>query len=245
MYKHKTLLDVHTHTVASGHAYSSLQEMAHAAAEKGIQLLGITEHGPAIPGSCPLLYFRNAHCIPREMYGVKLLIGCEIDILDTEGNLDIEESFMHRLDLRIAGIHSVCWQGGTREENTRGMVSAIRNPYIQIISHPGDATCDLDFEPIVEAAFETQTLLEINNHSLAPTRGRVAARDNNLEILRLCKERDMPVILGSDAHISFMIGDYSRILPLLEEIDFPEELVMNFWPEKFLGYIKELPKGEL
>ena len=49
----RPLLDVHTHTVVSGHAYSSLQEMARAAADKGIEVLGITEHGPSIPGTCP------------------------------------------------------------------------------------------------------------------------------------------------------------------------------------------------
>ena len=48
----KIALDVHTHTVASGHAYSSLQEMAMRAAAKGIQILGITEHAPGIPGTC-------------------------------------------------------------------------------------------------------------------------------------------------------------------------------------------------
>jgi len=54
----KVLVDAHTHTVASGHAYSSLQEMALAASGKGLQVLGITEHGPSIPGTCPLLYFK-------------------------------------------------------------------------------------------------------------------------------------------------------------------------------------------
>lgn len=46
----KTLLDVHTHTIASGHAFSSLQEMTLTAKEKGLDILGITEHGPNIPG---------------------------------------------------------------------------------------------------------------------------------------------------------------------------------------------------
>lgn len=45
----KTQLDVHTHTVASGHAYSTIQEMATAAAHMGLKILGITEHGPSIP----------------------------------------------------------------------------------------------------------------------------------------------------------------------------------------------------
>ena len=96
----KVLLDVHTHTVASGHAYSSLQEMARAAADKGLQVLGITEHGPSIPGTCPLLYFRNMFVVPRRMYGIRLLMGCEVNILDTEGRLDLDDEYLDRLGLK-------------------------------------------------------------------------------------------------------------------------------------------------
>ena len=80
----KTLLDVHTHnTIASGHAYSSLQEMTLAAKEKGLEILGITEHGPHIPGTCDSIYFRNLHCVPRQLYGIKLMLGAELNILNT------------------------------------------------------------------------------------------------------------------------------------------------------------------
>ena len=87
------------------------------------------------------------------------------------------------------------------------------------------------------AAKEAHTLLEINNHSLAPQRNKTVARDNNLEILRLCKKYEVPTILGSDAHISFQIADYERLYPLLAETEFPDELVMNYWPEKFFDYL--------
>lgn len=236
MYEHTALLDVHTHTVASGHAYSSLQEMVHAAAEKHLQILGITEHGPAVDGTCPLLYFRNNHVVPRKLEGVHLLMGCEINILDTRGTLDIDESYMKFMDIRIAGIHGQCWKGGTREENTDGVVAVVRNPHIHMICHPGDGTAELLFEPIVLAAKETHTLLEINNHSLAPARHKASARPNNIEILRLCKRYEVPIILGSDAHISYQIADYSRITPLLAETVFPDALVMNHQPEAFLKY---------
>lgn len=76
----KIELDVHTHTVASGHAFSSLQEMAQAAAGKGLKLLGITEHSPGIPGTCDPIYFRNLHVVPRQMYGIELLLGAEINL---------------------------------------------------------------------------------------------------------------------------------------------------------------------
>lgn len=233
-------LDMHTHTLASGHAFSTLQEMAQAASDKGLKLLGITEHTPGIPGTCDLIYFRNLHVVPRQMYGIELMLGAEINILDKDGNIDADETLMKLLDLRIAGIHSLCYEPGTREENTQGMIRVIRHPYIQIISHPGDGTAQLDFEPIVLASKEWGTLLEINNSSLKPTRNKVDARDNNLEILRLCKQYEVPVILGSDAHISFDIANYGYLYPLLQETEFPEALIVNRSVEVFRNHLKRI-----
>lgn len=198
----KIELDVHTHTIASGHAFSSLQEMARAAADRGLKLLGITEHTPGIPGSCHLIYFRNLHVVPRQMYGIELLLGAEINILDTQG-----------------------------------MIKAIENPYTHIISHPGDGTAKLLFEPIVQAAKAHHTLLEINNSSLKPCRNKVEARPNNLEILRLCKQYEVPVILGSDAHISFDIATYDHALELVKETEFPESLILNTDVARFKQYL--------
>ena len=228
-------LDVHTPTIVSGHAYSTIQEMAREAAQRGQEILGMTEHAPGIPGTCDPIYFRNLHVVPREMYGVKLLLGAELNILDKDGTLVLDENYSRILDLRIAGIHSLCWQGGTREENTAGMLNVIRNPWVQIISHPGDGTAELDFEPLVLASGESRTLLEINNSSLIPSRGKLQARDNNLEILRLSRKHGVPVILGSDAHTAFSIADYRYLWELLDETRFPAELIMNDKPDEFLA----------
>lgn len=233
----KALVDVHTHTIMSGHAYSTLTEMVSAAQEKGLEIFGITEHAPMIPGTCADIYFRNLHVVPRKWGNMRLLLGAELNILDTKGRLDLDESTCRMLDFCIAGIHKLCWDGGTREENTEGMVNAIRDKRTHIISHPGDGTADLLFEPIVIAAKETHTLLEINNSTFFPVRGKtLKARPNNLEILRLCKRYEVPVILGSDAHIAFDIANYEYVLPLLAETEFPDALVLNDKPEKFLEY---------
>jgi len=74
-------------------------------------------------------------------------------------------------------------------------------------------------------------LIDAHTHTVA------SGHDNNLEILRLCKKYEVPTILGSDAHISFQIADYERLYPLLAETEFPDELVMNYWPEKFFSYL--------
>ena len=230
-------LDVHTHTIVSGHAYSTLQEMVRSAADMGLKLLGITEHGPALPGACHPFYYKNYHVVPRRMYGIELMLGAELNILDTEGHLDLDETMMRKLDLRIAGLHAQCFQPGTAEENTHAMIAVIAHPMMQMISHPGDGTAELLFKPIVLAAKEHHTLLEINNSSLNPKRGKATARPNNLEILRLCKQYEVPIILGSDAHISFDIANHALALELVHETDFPEALIMNSSVRRFKEYL--------
>lgn len=233
-------LDVHTHTIVSGHAFSTITEMVNEAQQRNIRILGITEHAQNIPGTCEPIYFWNLHVVPRQWGELRLLLGAELNILDTNGTLDEDVDYYHRLDIRIAGIHRLCWKGGNIEENTNGMIKAISNPWIDIISHPGDGTADLLFEPIVLAAKENNTLLEINNSSLKPCRGKLSkSLPNNMEILRLCKKYEVPVILGSDAHFHKDIANYENIYPLLAETEFPESLIMNDKPEIFLKRLEE------
>ena len=62
----RLIADTHAHTIASGHAYSTLREMAYAASQNGLEVLSLTEHAPEMPGSCQEIYFRNLSVIPRE-----------------------------------------------------------------------------------------------------------------------------------------------------------------------------------
>ena len=69
----RIIADIHTHTIASGHAYGTIREMAQAAAEKGLDILGLTEHAPGIPGTVDPFYYMNLRVIPRTLYGVHIL----------------------------------------------------------------------------------------------------------------------------------------------------------------------------
>ncbi len=233
----KYVLDVHTHSIASGHAFSTIAEMIAEAQRQGLELLGITEHAPSIPGTCHPIYFRNIHLVPRHYGDMQLILGAELNILNTNGDLDLDDMYSPRLEYRIAGFHSVCYRGGTAEENTAGLIKVIQNPNIHIISHPGDGATSLLFEPVVVAAKEHHTLLEINSSSMRPIRGFSHARNNNLEILRLCKQYDVPIILASDAHIARDIANFENCLSLLEEVHFPEELIINTSVKRFFSYI--------
>ncbi|MBO7608033.1 MAG: phosphatase [Paludibacteraceae bacterium] len=234
----KVALDVHTHTIVSGHAYSTIQEMAKAAAEKGLQILGMAEHGPTIKGACDAAYFNNLSVIPEEIYGVKILVGAEINILDTYGSLDLSEKSIRKLKIRIAGIHHSCYRPGTVEENTDAVIGVMKNPLIDIISHPADGTADLDYERLVQTAKETRAMLEINNSSLSPSRGKEKAWECHKQLLTLCKKYELMVIMGSDAHISFDVARYDHIYRLLQEVEFPEALLINDKPDLFWQRLK-------
>ena len=99
--KYNSVLDLHTHTIVSGHAYCTLREMAKAAADKGLELLGITEHAPKMPGTCHLFYFDNLRIVPRELYGIELVLGSEVNILDAKGTVDLPQKTMEKLDIII------------------------------------------------------------------------------------------------------------------------------------------------
>jgi len=232
-------VDVHTHTIASGHAFCTLTEMIDAGREKGLKILGVTEHGPSLPGSINPMYFRNMYIVPREYDGMRLMMGCELNIIDYEGNIDLSDMYMPSLELRIAGLHGLCYKDGTKEQNTSALLGAIENPRVQIISHPGDGTAsEFDIEAVVQASKKYGTLLEVNNSSLIPYRKKTLARPYNLELLRLCKKYECPIILGSDAHHKIYIKEYGNIYPLLAETEFPAELIVNTSAEKFLEILK-------
>lgn len=164
----RDVLDLHTHTLASGHAYSTINEMIQAAKDKGLKMLGITEHAPEMPGSCSSMYFVNFRVLPRERDGLTVLFGAELNIVDYEGHVDLPEEMLRGLDLVIASLHTPCIRPGTREENTRAYLKAMENPCLNIIGHPDDARYPIEYRPIVERAKERGILLEVNNSSLKP-----------------------------------------------------------------------------
>ena len=229
-------LDVHTHTIASGHAYGTITEMAQAASQKGLKILGITEHAHNMPGTCDDLYFVNLRVVPRQMYGVKLMLGAELNIMDYEGTIDLPDRILEKLDIRIASIHGNLYPIGTAAQNTAAVINAMKNPKIDIIGHPDDSNCPLDYEQLVQASKEYHTLLEINNNSLrSPSRKNV--KENIITILKLCKKYEVPVILDSDAHYMTDVANTDHSMPVLLEAGFPKELILNYSAEQFEAYI--------
>ncbi|MGN0242760.1 MAG: phosphatase [Lachnospiraceae bacterium] len=237
-------LDAHTHSIASGHAYSSITEMAEAAHQKGLKLLGITEHTKGMPGTCHPIYFANVDVIPRMYKDMKLLIGAETNIIDFDGKVDQDPDMLMHVDYNIASMHGPCLKSGTREQNTQAYIGAMKNPYIQIIGHPDDERFPVDFEALVIAAKKHHVLLELNNNSINPNGFRMNTFENASTMLRYCKQYEVPIIMDSDAHIACDIGRYDFSIDVIRSVDFPEELIVNTSVDRFLSYLKKLPYWE-
>ncbi|HIX14594.1 MAG TPA: phosphatase [Candidatus Hungatella pullicola] len=234
------IMDLHTHTIASGHAYNTLYEMARSASEKGLKLFGSTDHAPKMPGTCHEFYFQNVRVIPRRLFGVQILIGAELNILDATGKIDLREGILKRLDYTIASIHQPCYQGSSVTENTSAYLGAIENPYVNIIGHPDDGRYLSDYDTLAAAAAQHGKLLELNNSSLHPIYGRNNARENSKRLLEYCRKYKTSIIIDSDAHVETDVGNHQRAWDLIREIEFPEELIVNSSLDKLLSFIPKL-----
>jgi len=230
----KLVVDAHTHTISSGHAYSTVQENAREAVNKGIEMFVVTDHGPSLEGAPSLLHFANLKAIPDEIYGVRVAKGVEANIIDYSGNLDVPAEYLRRLDFVIASLHDICIKPATIEQHTNALIKVLENPYVDAVAHPGNPVFQVDIEKVVKAAAENMKLIEINNHSFDVRKG---CEENCEEFARICCKMGVRMICSSDAHISFEVGSFDRIQRLFDKVKVPESLVLCTSVEKFEEYI--------
>ncbi len=222
------LADIHTHCIASGHGtQDTITVMAREAAGRSLRVLGLSDHGPATPGAADSSYFRNLRLAERERFGVSLLYGAELNILNENGDVDLEDSLISSLDYAFISIHPPTFHAGTVDYNTNACIQAMKHPGVRFLGHPDDGRFPVDYERLLSAARDNHVYPEINNMSLMPDAYRTDGRRNSMRILSLCKKMRLPVLLSSDSHGKDHIGDMKYILPLIMECDFPQHLLIN------------------
>ena len=232
----KLVVDTHTHTLSSGHAYSTICENAIEGAKNGIEAIAMTDHGPAMEGATSRLHFWNLNVIPDYINGVRIIKGAEANITDHSGNLDIPEGLLGKMEFAVASFHSDIIKPGTVEENTQCLIKVLSNPYIDAIGHPGNPKYPVDIDKVVRAAAEYNKLVEINNSSF---RIRKGSEVNCIEFASKCIKYNARVICGTDAHICFDIGKFEMVQKVLDRSGIPEELVLCTSLDKVEGYLKE------
>ena len=233
----KILVDTHTHTSCSTHAFGTIAENLAMAKKHGLEMLCMTDHAPALPDAPHLWHFQTMQELPGAVDGVKLLKGVEANVLDIQGRLDIPEAFQKQMEVVIASIHEPCYPPRSVEEHTQTWLNVIQNPYVAILGHSGHPSFPYDHETVIEAAKKNHKCIEINNHSFSVRHGSL---ENCREIAETCKRVGANIVVSSDAHNSFQIGVFDHAVELLEEVGFPEARIMNLTAERFTRYLKEL-----
>ena len=222
------IADLHTHTIASGHAYSTLLENAAYAAKAHLLVLGISDHAPGMSETTDKNYFFNVKVWPRELFGVHILRGAEVNILDRDGSIDLPEEVLHGLDYVIVSMHSGIFRTGQDVNiNTNALISAMAHPKVCAIGHPDDSRFPVDYDRLAKAAKFYNKALELNESSLTPVSVRKNSEKNILGMLEACKRESAWVMVNSDSHIALSIGFFRRAKYVLEKCRFPASLVVN------------------
>ena len=221
-------IDLHTHTIASGHAYSTLRENVAWARERGLRIIGTSDHAMAMAGVENNAAFDNYRAVPRVLDGVVVLCGVEANIVDVDGTIDIHPD-RKKLDYAIVSLHKQCFTPSSKEENTDAVINACKHPQVKIVGHPDDARFPLDYERLSDFIVEQDLFCELNNSSLKKNGPRIGAKENLRVLLGLGKEKNMKIIVGSDAHMDVDVGNFDLAKALIDELNYPEDLIVNTW----------------
>lgn len=249
----KILGDYHTHTIFSSgfrkkgtHAIGTIEDNAKAALEKGLNTLGITEHGPG-----HYLYGVRRENIPKmkdevkrlnEKYqpqGLTILLGVEANVVGLDGKLDVDDKFLKYIDILLMGYHygatpktigdgiglyilnpiSKVFKIGKNKAidlNTKAYLRALDNYKVDIITHPG-SKAKIDIVEVAKKAGKIGTSLEISSkHS-----------ELSIKSLELIKGIDVTYYINSDAHRPEDVGNLEKGIKRAMEAKVPIEKIKN------------------
>lgn len=229
-------VDLHMHTVASTHAYSTLHDYIAEAKRKGIKLFAITDHGPDMADAPHYWHFVNMRIWPRIVDGVGILRGIEANIKNIDGEIDCSGPMLTSLDFIIAGFHEPVFAPKDKETHTQAMIAAMASGNVHMISHPGNPKFPVDIPAIAAAAAKYHVALEINNSSFVSS--RVGSEHNCQAIAAAVRDAGGWLALGSDSHTAFTLGEFTECQKILDAVDFPQERILNVTPRRFLNYLE-------
>jgi DNA polymerase (family X) len=198
--------DLHMHTVASD-GRNTIEEMARAARDRGLQYIAITDHsashgfGNHVEPDELRRQIERVRAVNAELEGIEVLIGTETNI-GLDGRPDYDDELLSELDWVVGSVHTSFGQDSATM--TRRMVTAIEHPLIDAIGHPTGRKIELrppyaiDIEAVIDAAARTGTMLEINSAA--------DRRDLNDVNARAAAAAGVRILVNSDAHGANTLG---------------------------------------
>jgi len=235
--------DLHVHSKWDG-GKNSIEEIAEYAIKMRYEYVGIADHTKFLKIEHGLdekkLRERNKEIDKiNTQYAIRntklrILKGCEANILP-DGKIDIEDDCLKEMDFVIAGVHSKFKM--SKEEMTERIIRAIKNPNVDIISHPTGRLIqkrgeyEIDFDKILKVAKETGTILEINSYP-----ERLDLNDINI---KKAKEMRVKMVINTDAHHVDQMRFIELGIAQARRGWAEKEDIINCWPlEKMLKFLK-------
>jgi len=231
------VVDTHTHTLASGHAYSTLLENAAGAKKRGLKLLCVTDHAPDMPGAPHYWYFNNQKVLPRFLHDVGILRGVEANILNIHGDIDLPVVSDPYLDWMIASFHEPLFEPASEADHTRALINIIKNGRADVLGHLGNPNYSFDIEAVLTCAKQHNVAIEVNNSSLTGA-SRAGSNARCSTIVEIGKEVGVYFTTGSDAHFCADIGRLEMAIALLEEHGISEEKIITSSTSRFLNFLQ-------
>ena len=233
----KLIADLHTHSIASTHAYATITEMVQEASDIGLFALAITDHARTMPGAPGPFYFESLPILPAYLKNVRLIKGIEANISDFNGNLDVEERLQNSLEWIVASMHTLTLKGKPNiEKCTNAYLKLAQNPNVNVIGHSGSSYYKYDYEKVIPVFAKEGKLVEINDSAF---RYKKESLENCVNIARLCKKYGARICLNTDSHFTHTLGRAENTFQALKEIDFPEKLIVNATVDNLKAYFDE------
>ncbi len=229
------LVDIHAHTIASTHAYSTIHDYIAVAKEKGLKLFAITDHGPDMADAPHFWHFVNMRVLPRIIDGVGMLRGIEANIKNAAGEIDFFGDYLKELDIVLAGFHEPVFPPSDCQTHTQAMIATIESGCVDIITHPGNPAYPIDIYMVAQAAAKYNVALEINNSSFLTS--RKGSEGNCLAITKAVGDAGGLLVMGSDSHVAFSLGDFEQAIAIIEKAEFPLDRLLNRSPEALLAFL--------
>ena len=230
------VVDSHTHTLASGHAYSTIIENALASKNKGLKLLCTTDHAPEMPGAPHYWFFNNQRILPRFLHDVGILRGVEANILNTAGELDLPPSSYQHLDWVIASLHEPVFKPSTEQEHTQALINVIKSGKVDVLGHLGNPNYKFDMEAVLLCAKEHNVAIEVNNTSLTG-KSRKGSDVRCSKIVEIGKRVGVYFSTGSDAHFCEEIAHLDLVKALLEKHGVEADKIITTSTSRFLNFL--------
>lgn len=237
--------DYHTHTKHS-HGTGTVAENVAAAASRGLEILGISDHGPNHLFGYGIKNLEVLTTIRQELAEVKIkypqvqgVVGVEANIISVRGDLDLPPEARDLVDFVQANIHALVrpktlrdawriwgshvgakiWSPLERRSlvvNTDATINALAKNKIQVLTHPG-VRFAIDYRAVAQACAHYGTAFELNASKPYLTP----------ELVELVASEGAPFMIGSDAHSPGRVGDFSSALALAKQVGLTAKQVVN------------------